>query len=58
MIMHVEKCRQCGQNLKEIKKCQICKKPTQFHCNNCNSKTNEEVHLNCKPSKIIDKITK
>ena len=56
--MHVEKCRQCGKNLIEIKQCQICKKPIQFHCKNCNLKTNEQIHLNCKPSKILDKITK
>ena len=56
--MHIEKCRKCGKNLDIAKKCTICTKPIQFHCNNCNFTTSEQIHLDCKPSKVLDKITK
>lgn len=56
--MKDELCRRCGKKLKSIKNCPICKNPIKFQCNKCNTITDEEIHLNCKPSKVVEKITK
>lgn len=57
-IMKPELCKKCGGSLKSIKKCRICNKPNQFSCIKCHFTLEEQLHLNCKPSELIDKITK
>lgn len=38
-------CRSCGAKLTAIKKCIVCKKPTLWHCENCDTEY-DAVHHN------------
>lgn len=45
--MRNDSCRKCGNHLDTIKICSYCDMPIQFHCNNCNVDTEEQIHLDC-----------
>lgn len=42
-----ESCRNCGGELEEYLKCNICKKITRYMCRKCNTKTLLQYHFLC-----------
>ena len=48
-----DSCRSCGNEVQAINFCQVCDKPIQFQCQECDQFLDEQIHFVCENAKNL-----